>query len=586
MSRDFYQRVGVYYWVPPDGYTSEQAFGLAAARIAEIGGRNMHALFNARANAYQSLTQLAMRASVKSGFDHPGIGVYLLTTYDATTTPGNPTEKAFLNPNFYTASNTAALEREYREFTFYLYQTYHGTGKRFIISNWEGDNEIYCGSTYGYAKDASFRNSCNMAYPSLHLGQQYGSVPNPYAALGAMQLWFAARQRGVAQGRLDAANAGYSGVEVYHAPEFVSVNILRNSPCRLEDGFCAPGEPTKSLLYDAIPYLDFDFVSYSAYNSTNLTSPDESPNSAKARLVNDLDTIQSVISSRNIIIGEFGHGSLGSFGSYPSEVVGRTNDVLDTALDWGVPYVFNWELFDTGIWGVYHMDGVTLQPLGDQVFRQRFQASRWEQVAGTLKQVSVGSAEHIWGVTEGGQIYRWTAGGWQGVGGWLKQISISAAGAVWGVNSWNNIYRWTGVTWEQMPGSLEQVSVVNDSNVWGVMSNYIFHWTGLGWEGIPGLLADLSAAYDGSVWGVNAGGSVYFWDGSIWELAPGILRQISVGRAGSVWGASPADDVYKWNPSINNWEPIAGKQLKQVSVGHDGTVWGVDGNGSIWRYRL
>src|SRR4029453_7158326 len=101
----------------------------------------------------------------------------------------------------------------------------------------------------------------------------------------------------------------------------------------------------------------------------------------------------------------------------------------------------NWELFDAGVWGVYYMDGATLQPLGGQVFSQRLQASRWEQAAGTLKQVSVGSSEHIWGVHEGGQIYRWTAGGWQGVGGWLKQISVSAAGAVWGVNSWNNIYR-------------------------------------------------------------------------------------------------------------------------------------------------
>ena len=72
----------------------------------------------------------------------------------------------------------------------------------------------------------------------------------------------------------------------------------------------------------------------------------------KARLVNDLDTIQSVISSRNIIIGEFGHGSLGSFGSYPSEVVGRTNDVLDTALDWGC-HTFSTGSFSTRAFGVF-----------------------------------------------------------------------------------------------------------------------------------------------------------------------------------------------------------------------------------------
>src|SRR5438445_12941432 len=114
--------------------------------------------------------------------------------------------------------------QEYSDFTFYLYQRYHRTHKKFIISNWEADNDIYCGAAFAYAMDPAFRSSCNAAYRSA-----YGGNDSPEESLDGLNRWFHVRQQGIANGRNRAAALGLGGMRVYFAPEFSLVHALHDS---------------------------------------------------------------------------------------------------------------------------------------------------------------------------------------------------------------------------------------------------------------------------------------------------------------------------------------------------------------------
>ncbi len=73
----------------------------------------------------------------------PQFSTIIITAYDGTSF-GNCGTKNYLDPNFYTTQNTTKIEAEYRDLASYL-KTFN---KKFIISNWESDNDAYCGSGY------------------------------------------------------------------------------------------------------------------------------------------------------------------------------------------------------------------------------------------------------------------------------------------------------------------------------------------------------------------------------------------------------------------------------------------------------
>jgi hypothetical protein len=220
--------------------------------------------------------------------------------------------------------------REYSDFTLYLYQRYRQTHKRFIVSNWEGDNVIYCGQAYDVATHPDMEASCRDNYL-----RTYG-VASPEAALEGLKLWLQVRADGILDGRRRALNQGIGGMRVYYAPEFNIVRILR------EHGL-------KSVLYDVIPSVMFDYVSYSAYESINGPDP-------AASLTSDLDLIQQVAGSSAIIVGETGF----SRRDWQGDEVRRTAAVIDAALDWGVPYLIQWCLYDSdplNLYGLYDVEG-------------------------------------------------------------------------------------------------------------------------------------------------------------------------------------------------------------------------------------
>jgi hypothetical protein len=347
-------RIGIYHW--GGRYPNSVSEGVDA--IAGLGGHTARVALSARyfrdynispdCHPDFSLATAAQEPDVKRAFDNPAIDVFILTTYDGATW-GDCQSLNFLDPSFFTPTHTAAVIQEYSDLTLYLYKAYQHTHKRFIISNWESDNSVYCGRAYDYATNAAFRASCLSQYPSF-------GIASPGDALQGLKRWLQARGQGIIEGRDRAQAEGIGGKRVYMAPEFNIVRALRDR------GF-------PSVLYDVLPLVMFDYVSYSAWESINAPDPGNT-------LWADLDTIQTVVGSSAIIVGESGFLRQMSTG----QDVTRTSQVISAALAWGVAYIIHWQLYDTdpvNAFGLYDLEGQAT-PMADW-FRLRFQQSTWPE---------------------------------------------------------------------------------------------------------------------------------------------------------------------------------------------------------------
>src|SRR5579871_421429 len=346
-------QIGIYHW--GGQYSNSVQQGVDA--IAALGGHvARHALsasyyrdYNIAPNCHPAFTLVsaAQENDISRALANPAIDVFIITAYDGVTWGDCLTPK-FIDPAFFTPAHTAEIVQEYSDFTSYLYRAYDHTNKQFIISNWESDNSVYCGQAYSYATNPEFRSICRSQYTSL-------GAPSPDAAIEGMKLWLKARAEGVPDGRLRAQAEGLRDVQVYHGPEFNIVHALHDS-----------GLP--SLLYDVLPFVAFDYVSYSAWESINTADP-------AGTLLADLETIENVLGTGAIIIGEVGFQRKLRSG----HDVSQTSQVITAALRWGAPYIIQWELYDAdsgNLFGLYDFEGRPT-PLGDW-FRGRFRLGALE----------------------------------------------------------------------------------------------------------------------------------------------------------------------------------------------------------------
>src|ERR1700761_9717233 len=95
----------------------------------------------------------------------------------------------------------------------------------------------------------------------------------------------------------------------------------------------------------------------------------------------------------------------------------------------------------------------------------------FEQVPGSLSQISVGADGTVWGIDSSQNIFTWdpSSGQFVQIPGQLKQIAVGNANAVWGLNAQGYIYRWDSRmrNWTSIPGNLQQIAVGGDGDVWG-----------------------------------------------------------------------------------------------------------------------
>lgn len=342
--------LGIYHW----GGRYPASISEGADAIVALGGRVARVTVSPRADLdYHtgggchpnfSLTRAVQEPDLQRTLENPGLDVLILTAYDGTTW-GDCGRLNFLDPDFFTPERTAAVVREYSDFSLHLYRAFQGTHKRFLISNWESDNSVYCGQAYTFATNPVFRETCRAQYFA-----SYG-IRSPGEALRGLKLWFNARAQGIAEGRQRALAEGLGGLRVYHAPEFNIVRALREQ-----------GLP--SALYDVLPAVMFDYVSYSSWESINMPDP-------VAALWADLDRIRDAIGSTAIVVGEAGY-SRRDFSK--GDDVTHLSRFLAAAQAWGVPYVIHWQLYDTdseNTFGLYDLRG---QPtLLRDWFQLRFQ---------------------------------------------------------------------------------------------------------------------------------------------------------------------------------------------------------------------
>ncbi len=244
-----------------------------------------------------TLTELAQSGPAKQVLDMP-FKTFVITAY------------SFANsddvPNFAVNPDAAvAEEQEFFDLTAYLYKTYAGTGKTFILKHWEGD----------YTGLQGFDTTKDIA-------------PN---MIDAMNIWLRARQQGISRARNASGNP--AGVGVFHAVEAVRVLDYSRS------GFTR-------VINAIIPVVKPDMVTYSSYESSLAGTDDASTRAAMNEALNVIKSLAPDplgLGDRRIVISEYG---LFENELSPSDTAPRTTTILQTSQASGIFGAFFWQVFD------------------------------------------------------------------------------------------------------------------------------------------------------------------------------------------------------------------------------------------------
>jgi len=216
----------------------------------------------------------------------------------------------------------------------------------------------------------------------------------------------------------------------------------------------------------------------------------------------------------------------------------------------------------------------------------------WVQVTGpagaTLKQVSVGSANAIWGLDTSGRTWKWNGTGWDQKGCCVSQISVTADGTMWATNPPDSlrVLKWSGTAWTwNIPTGMKQVAGLDTTNVWGLGTDGSLNkLNGAAWDRKGCCVSQISAGADGELWATNPPDSlrVLRWSGTAWTWnIPTGMVYVAVGSASNIWGLDGSDKIYQWSGSA--WTPVSGA-LHQIAAAGDGTVWGLNAQGVVYRY--
>lgn len=258
----------------------------------------------------QSLAALAKEKSFKTvldmDFKYYQIWAYEFSQY----TPEAKGEKKDENQiKFIDGFNDDYAAKTYKEIydlAVYLLKKYSGTGKVFLLGNWEGD---------------------------WHLRWDYDRTkPANEKTIAGMTRWLNLRQQAVDDAK---KNTPHKNVTLYH---YLELNL---SDLAVKGETCV----TNSIL----PHINPDYVSFSAYTATN---PPKNEAQMRKLMKAHLDYIESKIqpkagiSDKRLFIGEYGWPQA----TYTQQQIDeRAKWVIRYALEWGSPYILFWEMYNNEI---------------------------------------------------------------------------------------------------------------------------------------------------------------------------------------------------------------------------------------------
>lgn len=203
-------------------------------------------------------------------FADPRLKTLILTIGDFTTFPEHQVDPDFI------AANRDRIVREYRSALAAIDRHLGITPVDVVLTNWEGDNMVYCGGVYRFAKDPQFRPGC-----------AGGTEAGIGRRLDGLMSWFALRRATVEAYRPVSPN-----LRLHYAVEFNNLHIL-DQDCR-GDG-CNPALGVfRRLSSEPRPEL----CSYSSYDGLN-----------RGLLDQDIATMLRVCDK--VIIGEIGFPAWG-----------------------------------------------------------------------------------------------------------------------------------------------------------------------------------------------------------------------------------------------------------------------------------
>ena len=194
-------------------------------------------------------------------------------------------------------------EIEFYRLTKYLYSHFKGSGKTFILKNWEGD------------------------WIGLGQGNTTGNIPD--GTVQDMIAWFTARQNGVTRARNEANDSSMqvlNAVEVNRVLDYAQQGLTR-------------------VVNAVVPKVGADMVTYSSYDSTTLGND---AHTVDQNLKLALNTIKRLapdpmgLGMKRILISEYG--------LYENQLKGdatwRSKAILNTAKNAGIAGAFLWNLYD------------------------------------------------------------------------------------------------------------------------------------------------------------------------------------------------------------------------------------------------
>jgi hypothetical protein len=195
-----------------------------------------------------------------------------------------------------------AEENEFYQLTKYLYSRFSGSGKTFVLKNWETD---------GFA---------------AFLGSTTGDIPQN--VVDDLIAWLSARQRGVTRARNEAHDSSVlvlNGAEVNRVLDYAQNGLRR-------------------VINAVVPQVNADMLTYSSYDAMIYGSDAQS---VQQSLTQALQTIEKLapdplgLGNRRILISEYG--------LFENEQPGdtwRADAVLSTAKNAGLYGAFFWNLYD------------------------------------------------------------------------------------------------------------------------------------------------------------------------------------------------------------------------------------------------